>query len=292
MFGVRHSTLLTSSTFLNEVANAFRQALSDLPTLKTFAWITPRINFNFIGFSVAVVDLAFSPMIEGLQAAAVHMTPDQRRVKHERGSTVRRAHSLETITLHHCIFPLSAYANESLFFLLAQTHPDDEDWLLFPNLRKIVIRTAINVDPRSVAYLVLCWQLRIDRATEHFRNDVEAFQQSRNPLWDPHIKLTNTYVNSIWGPAVTMEAIREKVQTLLDECKASHNDDDSGETPSVSRNPYIRALEESTDTQTRLTNRWSERIRQLQNGQLAQIVDRACARVQVEELANAIAGSS
>lgn len=286
MFGKRHSTLLTSSDYLAEEANTFRLCLSRLRGLRTFSWITPRINHNFVGFSVAVVDLAFGPLIEGLQAAAVDMTPDGRRVQHRKGSLARYAHTLEQITLHHCIFPLSAYPNESFFYLFAQHHPDDEDWLLFPHLQCITVRTAINVDPRSVALLALTWQLRLDTSSKHVLRPVERHQLSMNPGWDPTILLSDAFVKSIWGPKITSEAIRGEIVSFVQQ--AGRRCASAAEPQSA--NLYIRALEESANDLPRLSEVGQARLVNLTQQQLDCIVQRTCDRVKITTVADAIAG--
>lgn len=194
MFGKRHS-FLTSPAYLADEAGSFRDALAQLQHLRSFAWVTPRENDNFVGFSVAVVDLAFPPMIEGLQTAALDMTADGRRVKRPVGALDRYAHPLESITLHHAIFPTSKYPRDSFFCLFAQGHPDDSDWALFPRLYRIVIRTACNINPRDVAYLALSWQLRVDKAMQEMLSAVEQYQLNCSPEWNPVMELSDVFVN-------------------------------------------------------------------------------------------------
>jgi hypothetical protein len=142
MFGVRHSSLL-SDGHINEETTAFRIALSHLKSLKSFSWLTPKENLNFVGFSVAVVDLAFEPLIHGLEVAAMDMDVDGHRVIVKDGSQ-RYVHPLEEVTLHHCIFPSD---RGRLFFqLFTKRHPDDPSSLLFPRLKVINIKRACNVD--------------------------------------------------------------------------------------------------------------------------------------------------
>lgn len=195
MFGVRHSTLLTSPAYLTKEASTFRVAMRQLGNLRSFSWVPPPANTNFVGFSVAVVDLAFAPLIEGLHTAAIDMTPDGRRTLREKGARDRYAHPLESITLHHCIFPMSTHPRDSLFQLLAQVHPDDEDWALFPRMQRLCIKTANNVEPRHVAFLALFWQLRLDPAMHGLLSDVETHQRAQCPDWDPTVVLSDAFVN-------------------------------------------------------------------------------------------------
>ncbi|PWN33515.1 uncharacterized protein FA14DRAFT_62986 [Meira miltonrushii] len=286
MFGVRHSSLLTSSEYLDEEANTFRSALANLKHLKSFAWITPRVNHNFVGFSVAVVDLAISPMVEGLQAAATDIDDAGRRITLEKGSLDRFSHPLQRITLHHCIFPTTAYPNESLFLLFAQSHPDDEDWLLFPQLQEIVIRTATNVDPKAVAFLALTWQLRLDSSMIESHTQVVLHQlQHKKAAKDPKIVLSDTFENSIWGPRVTKDLIDLHLKAFVMDVQEPN----SPEQPSA--NPLIRALEESANTQSTLSKKWKTRLRKLQEWQRKEILHRARERVVISSVADAIAGA-
>ena len=286
MFGVRHSSLLTSSEYLDEEANTFRSALANLKHLKSFAWITPRVNHNFVGVSVAVVDLAISPMVEGLQAAATDIDDSGRRIWLEKGRLDRFIHPLERITLHHCIFPTSAYSNESLFLLFAQSHPDDEDWLLFPQIREIVIRTANNVDPKAVAYLALIWQLRLDAFMIESHPPVILHQlKHQKAAKDPKIILSDTFVNSIWGPRVTEDLISHHLNAFLMPVEQP----DSPEQPSA--NLLIRALEEGANTQPGLNKSWKMRLENLQDWQKIEICQRARDRVIISSVADAIAGA-
>lgn len=286
MFGVRHSSLLTSSEYLDEEANTFRSALANLKQLKSFSWITPRVNHNFVGFSVAVVDLAIAPMVEGLQAAATDIDDSGRRILLDGGSLERFTHPLQRITLHHCIFPTTAYPNESLFLLFAQSHPDDEDWLLFPQLQEIVIRTATNVDPKAVAFLALIWQLRLDAFMIESHPRVILHQlQHKNAAKDPKIVLSDTFVNSIWGPRVTKDLIDLHLNTFLMTVQEPDNPEQ------LSANPLIRALEESANTQPSLSERWKTRLQKLQEWQRKEIIQRARERVVISSVADAIAGA-
>lgn len=286
MFGVRHSSLLTSSEYLDEEANTFKTALASLKHLKSFAWITPRVNHNFVGVSVAVVDLAISPLVEGLQAAATDIDDSGRRISLERGSLARFTHPLQQITLHHCIFPTTAYSNESLFLLFAQSHPDDEDWLLFPQLQKVIIRTANNVDPKAVAFLALIWQLRLDTIMIESHPPTIIHQLNhQNAATDPKIILSDTFVNSIWGPRVTENLISLHLENFLMSVKQPN----SSEQPSS--NPLIRALEESANSQPTLSERWQIRLQKLQDWQKKEILLRARERVVISSVADAIAGA-
>lgn len=286
MFGVRHSSLLTSTNYLDEEANSFRSALSRLKYLQSFAWITPRVNHNFVGVSVAVVDLAIAPMVEGLQAAATDMDDSGRRILRKKGALDRFPHPLRCITLHHCIFPTPAYSNESFFLLFAQSHPDDEDWFLFPQLQEIIVRTANNVDPKMVAYLALIWQLRLDPFLYNSHPPVLLHQlEHPKAAKDPKIILSDTFVNSIWGPRVTGDLIDMHLKTFLEPISQP----DSQEQPSS--NPLIRALEESTNTQPTLSEKWKARLQNLNDWQKKKILQRARQRVLISTVADAIAGA-
>lgn len=74
MYGVRHSPLLTDPTAIDAERTTFQHALAALPRLRRFRWITPE-SARFVGFSVAVVDQAFAPLVEGLYDAATGQEP-------------------------------------------------------------------------------------------------------------------------------------------------------------------------------------------------------------------------
>lgn len=195
MFGVRHSTLLTSSQYLTEESDTFSQAISQLRSLKSFSWVTPTENVNFVGLSVAVVDLAIAPLVEGLTLAALDMGADGSRVRRIKGDLERFSHPIQSIKLHHCIFPMSTYTRDSLFQLFTQVHPDDEDWALFPHLQTVGIKSSTNVNPRDVAYLALFWQLRLDQSMRKLLTAAEKYQLETCPDWNPIITLSDVFEN-------------------------------------------------------------------------------------------------
>lgn len=274
MFGVRHSSLLTSNDYIADETNAFRIAVSQLKNLTTFAWTTPKENSNFVGFSVAVVDLAFGPLIEGLEEAAIDMDLDGRRIARPKGDVLRYRHPLEEITLHHCIFPSNQ--GKHFFHLFAKAHPDDEDCLLFSQVKVICIKKAINVNPHYVAFLALFWQLLIDRS---------SLKEMQAPEWNPIIILEDVYVNSIWGPRLTRDLIVDNLKQLIE----SHLVDDS-EKVEMSHNAYIRALEESVEAKAKLDQQMHEQLHSLQGSQRDDLIRRASERIKIGFVEGAIAG--
>lgn len=269
MFGVRHSSLLTSNDFIADESNAFRTAISSLKALHTFAWTTPRENVNFVGFSVAIVDLVFEPLVEGLELAALDMHADGRRVAKPKADSQRYRHPLREITLHHCIFPSNH--GKHFFQLFAKTHPDDGACLLFPHLSLISIKKAINVDPHNVAFLALFWQMILDR-------------DATSSDWNPSIVLEDVFVKSIWGVRLTGDLINVCLNRLV----ALHLV--KAEEVAASNNKFIRALEESIESSVKLDEEMCAKLQSMSQHHRESLIARASQRIKVGFVEGAIAG--
>jgi hypothetical protein len=272
MFGVRHSSLLTSNEYIIEEANAFQSALSGLKSLKSFSWTTAKEDLTVRGFSVAVVDLIFEPLIEGLEEAALDIATDGHRIARVKGDLLRYRHPLEQITLHNCKFPSDE--GRKFFQLFAKTHPDDDEFLLFPQLDLICIRKAAHVNPVYVAFLALFWQSQIDFVSTQSR-------QSSN--WNPILVMEDAYVGSIYGPKMEDDLIRHAMRQLLESCLCKEQE------KAPSSNAYIRALEESVQMGVHLDSRLCERIRSMQQWQRDDLIRKACNRVHIKHIQGTIA---
>jgi len=274
MFGVRHSSLLTSNDYITEEANAFRSALSELKHLKSFSWTTAKEDVGSVGFSVAVVDLIFEPLIEGLEEAALDIDLDGRRIVRTRGDSLRYYHPLEEITLHHCIFPSNQ--GKPFFQLFTKTHPDDSSFLLFPRLTLVCIRKATNVSPVNVAFLALFWQILLDKGS--------SSTTSLQPInWDPVLVMEDVYVGSIWGPRMVDDLIQQEMEHLVE---ASLVEEQGKMTSS---NVYIRALEESVEMGVKLDAELSTFVRSMQQWQRDDLIRKACNRVDIKHIEGSIA---
>lgn len=274
MFGVRHSSLLTSHDYIAEEASAFRSALSGLKHLQSFSWTTAKEDVASVGFSVAVVDLVFEPLIEGLEEAALDLDLDGRRIRRGKGDSLRYHHPLEKVTLHHCIFPSNQ--GKQFFQLFTKTHPDDCDFLLFPRVNLVCIRKATNVSPINVAFLALFWQLHLERS---FSSII-----SRQPLdWNPILVMEDVYVGSIWGPKMADDLIQQEMEQLVNACLGKE------EEKTTSSNAYIRALEESVEMSARLDQELSALVRSMQQWQRDHLIRKARSRVHIKHIEGSIA---
>lgn len=274
MYGVRHSSLLTSNDYIAEEANAFRKAISQLKHLQTFTWIPPETSQ---GISVAFVDLTFEPLIEGLEEAALDLdSTGRRRRLNDEDKSQRYHHPLEQITLHNAIFPSNQ--GRAFFRLFATKHPDDEEFLLFPRLNLICIKKSTNVNPINVAFLALSWQLYLDRDSEY---TYQAFN------WNPIIEMEDVFVGSLWGPIMTDNLIRQHVEHLVQSCYSCTNREQAA--IAHSDNAYIRALEESVEMNVKLDEEVKEQIKQMSQQQLERLVSMACKRIRVQSVEGAVA---
>lgn len=369
MYGVRHSPLLAEELIEAEYA-AFKGALASLGRLRHLHWITPE-SARFVGFSVAVVDQIFEPLVEGLYDAAMGQEPleDERneaqrkiegvlpdeesegeedldddddkregeedeeeeeewdlqqeeleeaaedlRLRHESATgqvilthTDRRpltkSHPLETIELHHVQF--AADRGRRLFGLLADSEEPEGQGkaYLFRRLKSVTIRSAINVAPKGPAYLALVWELRSSPYTQGhdaFDKDEDDHEEDGRPR---KILLADAFLSSIWGDRVSIQSIRQEIETLVAAAVSNGATHDHSVHPldytlSTSKDPYVRSLENSLaidqarqDSKPHLSSYHVAQLAPLQEWQRREVIQGAVDRVEIITIEKAIAGS-
>lgn len=197
-FGVRHSELLTSSSFREAEAGLFSLALGALPNLKSFKWLPPSPADQIKGLSIVVVDQAIDPLVNALSDAS----------------------QLRSLELHHVMFN-TADAGLGLFQALSATDKDGNPKL--PRFERLILRSATNLSPQGLALLAASpiktlrsievadgflgsiWGQRVTETS--VRTHVEELVQTQTRARNPTL--------AQWQQEATVDRIMSKVKLVI-----------------------------------------------------------------------------